>query len=413
MKKDFSIFTLTNGLRVLLVPMEGAKSVTVLGIVKTGSRYEAPKEEGLAHFYEHMVFKGTQEYPTKKDLALAVDKIGAEYNGATSQEYTFYYVKGAAKDLDVGLNVVSQLLIYPLLEQREIEVERGVILEELHMYEDIPHFKAEMELFKLLYPQHPLGKSGIGFPETINSFQSNDFLAFKKRFYTGDKVVVVITGKMKSGGEVKKKVERYFAGIKGGQEETFKPVKSLGKRKVSKIKRQTDQAHLALGTRALSRLDQRKFAQALLNIILGQGMSSRLFQRIREQEGLCYSIRSGAEPFQDTGVLTIEAGLNKKRINEAIERIKKELFLIGKEKVSDNELAKAKSYFQGQLALGFENSYQQAIFYGKQALLEKNIKGPSDLLKKVKKVDKSSILSIGKELFSPENIKLVLVGGED
>ena len=169
MKKDFSIFTLANGLRVLLVPMEGAKSVTVLGIVKTGSRYEAPKEEGLAHFYEHMVFKGTQEYPTKKDLALAVDKIGAEYNGATSQEYTFYYVKGAAKDLDVGLNVVSQLLIYPLLEQREIEVERGVILEELHMYEDIPHFKAEMELFKLLYPQHPQGKSGIGYPETIRS----------------------------------------------------------------------------------------------------------------------------------------------------------------------------------------------------------------------------------------------------
>ena len=413
MKKNFFVFALPSGLRILLVPIEGAKSVTVLGIVKTGSRYETPKEEGLAHFYEHMLFKGTQKYPTKRDLALAVDKIGAEYNGATSQEYTFYYVKGAAKDLDIGLDIVSQLLVYPLLEQREIEVERGVILEELHMYEDIPHFKAEMELFKLLYPQHPLGKSGIGFPKTINSFQSNDFLAFKKRFYTGDKTVVVITGKMKSRGEMKKKVEHYFAGIKKGKEATFKPVESLGRRKVSKVKRQTDQVHLALGVRALSRLDQQKFAQALLNIILGQGMSSRLFQRIREQEGLCYSIKSGVEPFQDTGVLTVEAGLNKKRVNEAIERIKKELFLISKEKVSDDELAKAKSYFQGQLALGFENSYQQAIFYGKQALLEENIKGPGDLLKKVKKVDKSSILSIGKELFFPENIRLALVGGED
>jgi len=409
----YSLFTLPNGLRVLLVPMEGAKSVTVLGMVNTGSRYETPKKEGLAHFYEHMLFKGTQKYPTKRDLALAVDKIGAEYNGATSQEYTFYYVKSAVKDLDVGLDVVSQLLIYPLLEQREINVERGVILEELHMYEDIPHFKAEMELFKLLYPQHPLGKSGIGFPKTINSFQSDDFLAFKKRFYTGDKTVVVITGKMENRGEIKKKVEHYFANLKKGQKATFKPVKGLGRKKISKIKRQTDQVHLALGVRALSRLDRRRFGQALLNIILGQGMSSRLFQRIREQEGLCYSIKSGVEPFQETGVLMVEAGLNKKRINEAIERIKKELFLMSKEKVSDDELAKAKSYFRGQLALSFENSYQQAIFYGKQALLEKNIKGPGDLLKRVKKVDKPSVLSIGKELFFPENVRLVLVGGED
>jgi len=224
---------------------------------------------------------------------------------------------------------------------------------------------------------------------------------------------VVITGKMESRREMKKKVEHYFANMKRGQETAFKPVEGLGRKRTIKIKRQTDQVHLALGVRALSRLDPRKFAQALLNIILGQGMSSRLFQRIREQEGLCYSIKSDVEPFQDTGVLAIEAGLDKKRVNEAIKRIKKELFLISKEKISDNELTKAKSYFQGQLALSLENSYQQAIFYGKQALLEGSIKEPNDLLKRVKKIDKSSILSIGKELFFPENIRLVLVGGEN
>jgi len=408
--KSFSLFTLSNDLRVLLVPMEGAKSITVLGMVKTGSRYETSKKEGLAHFYEHIVFRGTQKYPVKRDLALAVDKIGAEYNGATSKEYTFYYVKSAAKDLDVGLDIVSQLLVYPLLKQGDIDVERGVILEELHMYEDIPHFKAEIELFKLLYSQHPLGKNGIGFPKTINSFQSNDFLAFKKKFYTADKTVVVVAGKMKVE-EVKEKVERCFGKMERGQRIAFKLVEGLRGKKFSKIKRQTDQVHLALGVRALPRLDKRRFAQTLLNIILGQGMSSRLFQRIREQEGLCYSIKSDIELFQDTGALAIEAGLNKERVSEATERIKKELFLISKEKVSDDELVKAKDYFQGRLALDLEDSYQQAIFYGEQALLEKNIKRPNDLLREIEKVDNSSILSVGKELFSPENIKLVLVGG--
>ncbi len=409
----YSSFNLSNGLRVLLVPMKGVESATVLGMVGVGSRYEAPGQEGLAHFCEHMLFKGTKKYPTKKDLALAVEKIGAEYNGATYQEYTLYYIKSAAKDLELSLDIISQMLIYPLLKQSEVEVERGVILEELHMYEDLPPFKAEMELFKLLYPHHPLGKNGIGSPKTINSFRSNDFLAFKERFYTADKTVVIIAGKISDEKEMRKKAEYYFSAMKRGQAANFEPVDGWGesKKEMERIKRPTDQVHLAMGVRALSRLDKRRFTQTLLNIILGRGMSSRLFQQIRDQEGLCYSIRSEVELFQDSGVLAVEAGLNKKRIDEAVERIKGELFLMAKKMVSEAELAKAKSYFQGQLALGFENSYQQAIFYGRQALLEKTIRDPQYLLRQIEKVDRQDILSISKKLFSSDNVRLVLVGG--
>ena len=402
------LFLLKNGLRVALVPIKGSQSVTVLALIKGGSRYESPEEEGLAHFYEHMLFKGTQKYPSKKDWALKADQVGAEYNGATAQEYTFYYLKTAKNDLPVGLDLISQLVIYPLLKEEEIETERGVIKEEVHMYEDLPDLKAELELGKLLYPRHPLGKSGLGRPETIDRFKAKDFKNFGRRFYTAEKTVLVVAGGV--GKKDRALIESFWGGMKKGKKQTFLPVGALGKKKLKKVNRSSDQIHLALGMRALPRSSSLRFAQTLFNIILGQGMSSRLFQRVREEEGLCYSVRSTVDLFQDTAVLEVQAGLNKKKLSLGRKRIREELFSLAEKGASDEELAKAKSFFRGQLVLQLEDSFRRALFYAKQAALEEKTLSPNEVMARIDAVSLADIKKVGRKIVDAKKIKEVLVG---
>ena len=401
------VYQLKNQLRLVLVPLVELPSVAVVGMVKTGSRYDKPEKEGLAHFYEHLVFRGTKKYPTKKELALTVDKMGAEYNGATAQEYTFYYVKSAAVYLQSALEIVSQLLVEPLLAEESLDVEKKIILEELHMYEDVPQYKAEMEIMKLLYPRHPLGKTGVGSPRTIERIRREDFLDFQQNFYTADKTVLVVAGNFPKE-EVKKMAENYFAKMKTGEPREFLPVLPIGKVAKKRIRRKTDQIHLSLGGRAFSYFSRERFPQTLLNIILGQGMSSRLFQRIREEAGLAYSVKSEAEALADTGVFLISAGLNRQKAEKGVKEIRKELKNI--KSISQEELAKAKNYFQGQLALSLEDSLAQALFYGKEILLEGKIVEPEKIIKKIKKVKLAEVVEVGEKIFTANNIGEVIVG---
>lgn len=412
-KMSFEELNLSNGLQVLFLP-DNSPSVTALGLVKTGSRYESPEQEGLAHFYEHMVFKGTKKFPTKKALALAADRIGAEYNGATGQEYTYFYVKTAKRDWRMGLDLVSQLLTEPLLTEEEIKVERGVILEELNMYYDVPQYRAQIELGKLLFPDHPLGTSGLGTKKTIDSFVRKDFLDFKDKFYYPGRIVLVVAGGMGKSKDFVKPIEASFSILEKTKTREIAP-KPFGEDNneeaaFRQIFKETDQVHLAMGVRGLSYQDQRRYAQSLLNIILGGGMSSRLFQEIREKRGLCYSISSSVELFEEVGVFEIVAGLNKNRLTEAVEEIKNQLFLLTKKKVGSGELDKAKRFFEGKLALSLEDSYKKAHFYGKQKLLEPVVKDYRQVINSVKEVDVEDILSVAREIFLPEKIKQVLVG---
>ena len=401
------VYQLKNQLRLVLVPLAELPSVAVVGMVKTGSRYDKPEKEGLAHFYEHLVFRGTKKYPTKKELALTVDKMGAEYNGATAQEYTFYYVKSAAVYLQSALEIVSQLLVEPLLAEESLDVERKIILEELHMYEDVPQYKAEMEIMKLLYPRHPLGKTGVGSPRTIERIRREDFLDFQQNFYTADKTVLVVAGNFPKK-EVKKMAENYFAKMKTGEPREFLPVLPIGKVAKKRIRRETDQVHLSLGGRAFSYFSRERFPQTLLNIILGQGMSSRLFQRIREEAGLAYSVKSEVEALADTGVFLVSAGLNRQKAEKGGKEIRKELKNI--KSISQEELAKVKNYFQGQLALSLEDSLTQALFYGKEILLEGKIVEPEKIIEKIKKVKLAEVVEVGEKIFTANNIGEVIVG---
>ena len=401
------VYQLKNQLRLVLVPLAELPSVAVVGMVKTGSRYDKPEKEGLAHFYEHLVFRGTKKYPTKKELALTVDKMGAEYNGATAQEYTFYYVKSAAVYLQSALEIVSQLLVEPLLAEESLGVEKKIILEELHMYEDVPQYKAEMEIMKLLYPRHPLGKTGVGSPRTIERIRREDFLDFQQNFYTADKTVLVVAGNFPKK-EVKKMAENYFAKMKVGEPRRFSPVLRIDKVAKKRIRRETDQVHLSLGGRAFSYFSRERFPQTLLNIILGQGMSSRLFQRIREEAGLAYSVKSEVEALADTGVFLVSAGLNRQKAEKGGKEIRKELKNI--KSISQEELAKAKNYFQGQLALSLEDSLTQALFYGKEILLEGKIVEPEKIIEKIKKVKLAEVVEVGEKIFTANNIGEVIVG---
>ena len=401
------VYQLKNQLRLVLVPLAELPSVAVVGMVKTGSRYDKPEKEGLAHFYEHMVFRGTKKYPTKKELALTVDKMGAEYNGATAQEYTFYYVKSAAAYLQPALEIISQLLTAPLLAEECLGVEKKIILEELHMYEDVPQYKAEMEIMKLLYPRHPLGKTGVGSPRTIERIRREDFLDFQQSFYTADKTVLVVVGNF-SKNEVKKMAGNYFTKMKTGESKEFLPVLPIKKVAKKSIRRKTDQVHLSLGGRAFSYFSRERFPHTLLNIILGQGMSSRLFQRIREEAGLAYSVKSEVEALADTGVFLVSAGLNRQKAEKGVKEIRKELKNI--KSISQEELAKAKNYFQGQLALSLEDSLAQALFYGKEILLEGKIVEPEKIIEKIKKVKLAEVVEVGEKIFTANNIGEVIVG---
>ena len=401
------VYQLKNQLRLVLVPLAELPSVAVVGMVKTGSRYDKSEKEGLAHFYEHLVFRGTKKYPTKKELALTVDKMGAEYNGATAQEYTFYYVKSAVAYFQSALEIVSQLLVEPLLAEESLDVEKKIILEELHMYEDVPQYKAEMEIMKLLYPRHPLGKTGVGSPRTIERIRREDFLDFQQNFYTADKTVLVVAGNF-SKKEVKKMAENYFAKMKVGEPRRFPPVLRIDKVAKKRIRRKTDQVHLSLGGRAFSYFSRGRFPQTLLNIILGQGMSSRLFQRIREEAGLAYSVKSEVEALADTGVFLVSAGLNRQKAEKGGKEIRKELKNI--KSISQEELAKVKNYFQGQLALSLEDSLTQALFYGKEILLEGKIVEPEKIIEKIKKVKLAEVVEVGEKIFTANNIGEVIVG---
>ncbi len=393
---------LDNGLRIIVLPMAGIESLTVMGMVKAGSRYEKEERAGLAHFYEHMVFKGTQKYPSKKLLAEAADKVGAEYNGATGKEYTFYYVKSAAKDFTTSFDILSQLLLEPLLAKEEIEVERGVIREELNMYHDTPQYRSDLELQHLLFPNHRLGGVGVGNEETIARLDEEDFRQLRQRFYTPDKMVIVLAGRVKD--EMIAAVKQEFSALEPADEIDFSPFQvSETDQGVKLVRKEAGQVHLALGVRGFSYNQPRHWSQRLLSTILGSGMSSRLFQSVREERGLCYSIQTATEFYDDTSVFKIQAGLNKDKIAEAIATIKEELDKIMAEPVAEEELEKAKNFLRGKTILSLEDSSKRAAFYAKRLLLQADSRSFDELIKELNKVDESDILSTAKELLPPQD----------
>ena len=406
----FKKTTLKNGLRIITVPMKGNPAVTVMAMVETGSKYETKDINGLSHFLEHMMFKGTPKRPTAISISRELDGLGASYNAFTSTEFTGYYAKVENRHLNKALDIISDIYLNPLFEQVEIEKEKGVIIEEIKMSQELPQYQVEQEFEGLLYGDTPAGWHVIGPEDNIKKFTRNDFLQYRKEHYVAESTIVVVAGDIKEK-EVIKAVEKLFKNIPVTKNKEKLPVKESQDKPQIRIKyKDTSQTHIVLGFRSFDIKDKRGPIMSVLNTILGQGMSSRLFTKMRDDLGICYYVNSSQSSFTDHGYLSIKAGVDNTRVKIAIENIMLEINKLKNELISKQELKKAKDFISGGTALGLETSDSRADYVAFQELLKKEIKTPEEKLKEINKVSSKQIKDLANEIFIEKTLNLAIVG---
>ncbi|NCO44660.1 insulinase family protein [Candidatus Wolfebacteria bacterium] len=401
---------LKNNLRVISVPMADALTTTILILVEAGSEYETRKNNGVSHFLEHMCFKGTEKRLSSLDITSELDAVGAAYNAFTSNQYTGYYAKVQPKYFDEILDIISDIYLNPVFNQREIEKERGVIIEEINMYEDLPMRRVQEFFTNLLYGDQPAGWDIAGKKEIIRRINRNDFIEYQKNHYLGKSTTVVVTGNFNEK-EAVKKIESAFSGIRTGKKiQKLKTVESQKSPRIFLKMKETDQAHLVVGVRAFDIFDKRKYAINLLADILGGGMSSRLFQKLREEMGAAYYVKSEADLLSDHGFLTASAGVDNNKVSEAIKAVVEEFERLVKEPIEKEELQRVKDRCVGGLIMGLETSDQLAGFYGGQEIITKKIVSPEETIKKIQAVKVEEISAVAKDIFKNNKLNLAIIG---
>ncbi len=402
--------TLDNGLRIITVYQKNTQAVTVLVLVGTGSKYETKEINGISHFLEHMYFKGTKKRPSTLAIAEALDRVGGIYNAFTGEEYTGYFAKVAAQHFELALDWVSDIFLNSLLPKKEIEKEKGVIIEEINMYYDHPMSYIGILWPKLLYGDQPAGWEIAGKKETIAKMTREKLLNYMKNQYVASNTIVSIAGKIDEKRAISL-VKKYFFKIRIKKPINKAPVVEKQTRpQILLHPRETDQTHLALGVRGYNLFHPQKYTQEILATILGGMMSSRLFDKIRTKLGIAYYIRTEVETNPDTGYLVTLTGIDNKNVDKAIKNILKEYKKISQKKIPEKELKKAKDFLKGKLILELESSEAQASFYAGQELLEKQTLTPKEVFEKIDKVSTNDVLKLAKEIFRPEKLNLALIG---
>ena len=408
---SFTKTTLKNGLRIITVPMKDNATVTVMSLVEAGSNYETKDKNGISHFLEHMCFKGTEKRPSSSMINIELDSLGSQSNAFTGNEYTGYWAKAHHSKTEKILDIISDIYLNSEFPEGELEKEKGVIIEEINMYEDLPRMKVGEIFEELLYGDQPAGRPVIGPKENIKKMTREDFVKYHKDHYVAKATTVVVAGKINEK-KVIAQISKLFANVSNGKKGKIEKVTEEQKKPKAKIFfKETDQTHLIIGFRAFDRYDKRNTALSLLSTILGGGMSSRLFQKMREELGICYYVRSGKNTYTTHGNFAISAGVSNARVKEAIGGIVEEVRKIADELIPENEIRKAKDYLIGTMFLGLESSDSLADFYGFQELLhDKKIQTPDDIVKKVEKITASDIRKVAKEVLKNENFNLAMVG---
>ena len=406
----FKKTTLKNGLRIITVPQKENRSLTVLVLVGTGSKYEKKEISGISHFLEHLFFKGTKKRKNMMAVADPLDKIGGIYNAFTSEEYTGYFVKVAVPHTELALDWVSDIYLNSSLPKKEIEKERGVIIEEINMIYDHPTSYIGSLWNKLLYGDQPAGWDVAGTKESVAGISRQQILGYFKSQYVAENTIICLAGKI-NPAEAINKIKKYFSKIRTTQPESKPPVVGKQSQPRSLVHfRKTDQTHLALGVRAYNLFHPQRYVQEIIGIILGGMMSSRLFIEIRGKLGIAYYIRTESSADPDGGYLATSAGIDNKNVEKAISAILKEYKKITQKKVSEDELKKAKDHIKGKTTLLLESSDVLASFYAGQELLEKKILTPEEIFKKIDRVSANDILKVAKDIFRPQKLNLVLIG---
>jgi len=401
---------LKNGLRILTVPAKNTKTAAVLVLVGTGSKYETKNINGISHFLEHMLLKGTKKRSSTIKIVEPLDQIGGHYNAFTSQEYTGYWAKVDASHLDLALDWVSDIYLNSLFNIKEIDRERGTILQEINMILDIPMHYVSYLWLKLLYGDQPAGWDIAGTESTIKSIQRNDFINYLKNHYSAKNTVIAVAGNINQE-ETINKIKKYFQKINKYKIKNKLPVKERQNKPQTLIHyKKTDQTHLILGVRAYNMFHPDRYALSILGDILGGYMSSRLFISVRERQGLAYYIRAGADMDTDVGYLAASSGVDNQKVDRAIKTILEEFKKITKQKVGPKELKKAKDHIKGSALIGMEASDEQASFYASQELLTDKILTLEEKFSKIDKVTINDIQRVAKDIFKPEKLNLALIG---
>jgi len=399
-------------LRVVLIDTKTYPSATSLLLVGAGSRYESKKNNGIAHFFEHMAFKGSKKYPNTMVLSSIVEGLGGVFNAFTGKENTGYWIKAPSQHLEMVVDVLADMIKNPRLLEEEIKREKGVIAEEINMYEDMPQYRVEDLYEGLLYKGNSLGFDIVGTKETIGRFKRKTFLDYLNRHYFPSNAVFIVAGGIGKNGSVREMIGRKFADWRDGTSSAYLKIKDgkKGPRSLLEYKK-TEQAHFVLGFKAFPFSDQRKYTALVLATILGGGMSSRLFYQLRERRGLCYYISSTIKLYQDTGSFHTRAGItnSKEKIREAVELILAEHKKIINGDLKKEEIRRAKEIIKGRLILSLEDSFNTANFYGLRYLLEDKMQTPSSFMARIEAVSGTEIVALAKHLFRADNLAFTLI----
>ena len=402
--------TFDSGLRLVTVPMQGTRTVTVLVLVGTGSKYETKDINGISHFLEHMMFKGTTKRPGYLDISRELDSIGAEYNAFTGKEYTGYYAKSSSGKLDVIMDVIFDIYLNSKLDQEAINVEKGVIVEEINMYRDLPSRYVGDLYEKLLYGDQPAGWDIAGEKEIVTALKRDDFVNYFNTHYIAENTIVAVAGDI-DPDNVKEKVAVHFENIRHGKRFDKKPTVESQSGPADLIHyKKTDQTHFILGFRSFDMHSEHKYPLAVLGIILGGGMSSRLFDEVMSKRGLAYYINAGNQEYTDSGYFAVSAGVNNEKAAEAVKVILDEIAKVKKEGVTPIELRQAIDQVIGRTALGLEHSDRVADVFAEPVLYFGKVLTPEEELDKIKKVTLSDIMEVASDIFDENKLNLALIG---
>jgi predicted Zn-dependent peptidase len=403
--------TLDNGLRLLTADLPYAQSVAVVVMLAAGSRYETDEISGIAHFSEHMFFKGTEKRPSTKEIAGAIDAIGGEFNAFTGKEYTVYYVKCAADDRDVALDVLVDMLRNSRFEEEEIEREKGVIIEEMNMYYDTPRDFISAVYEELLWGDQPLGRDIIGRKETVRAATHDTFMGYLDRWYKPSRMVLGVAGRIGEG--LPERAQELLGDMADAETGEPAPTTPHADGRVRVHTKQSEQAHVILGVQSLPLDHPDRYALQLVATTLGGGMSSRLFSEVRERRGLAYYVHGLNHSYTDAGTLYSQAGVDIDRIDDAVGTIAAELRKIASEPVPAEELEKARNFAKGRFVLQLESPQGLMLFGLRKEVLERTLPDPDEVLRGIDAVTSEDVARVASELITADRLRLAVIGPFD
>jgi predicted Zn-dependent peptidase len=409
MENNYRLSKLRNGTRIATIEMPWMNSVSVGIWAGIGGRHESEEQCGISHFIEHMLFKGTKRRSAKR-ITETVEGVGGYLNAFTTEDHTCYYAKGAARHLARLSDVLVDMYVESQLEQPEIDREREVIREEILMYRDHPAQHVQELLSETLWPGHPLGRPLTGTETTISRLQRAELLNFMRGNYNGRSTVVTVAGKA-THSEVVAQFESVLGNLPEGQVPRYRRWRERRHApRISMVPEETEQTHLAMAFHAFGRHDERRFALKLLSVMLGENMSSRLFQRLREQHGFCYSVQSGVVTLSDSGALNVTAGLDPAKLERALRMILREFKQMCSRSPSRSELRNAKDYTIGQTELGLESTTNQIMWMGESVLGYGRLQDLNEIERRVMAVTPEDIQAVACYCLDQSRLALAIVG---